>query len=291
MTKLKPLIYACALTGLSGGMTYADNIFLDVGTSFNAVDADSRTDDFEKLLFSVIATSTYTIDDNIFGGDDTILDTGDKVVDTGTSNIGSLETSSATALVGPALEGFNNDWGLDIDYTISGYSVVGPGGIPDELAAVFTSGSASIFFDDFMGTDTKVLELDLTSSMIEPTNVLLTGIVDYSWCEPACSTFVKEFFNFSEPVAGENAFYDIWALNLTPPISIMWRLDTNIDEAAIVAPEPIAEGSTTWTRETELSPTILFVPEPGTYGVMLLGLGALLFSQRRRTTYAFTDKR
>ncbi|MBU2711757.1 PEP-CTERM sorting domain-containing protein [Zooshikella harenae] len=290
MTKLKPLIYACALTALSCGMTYADDIYLDVGTSFNATDADSLTDDFEKLLFSVIATSTYTIDDNIFGGDDTALDTGDKVVDTGHSNIGSLETSAAAALVGPALEGFNNDWGLTIDYTISGYTVVGPGGIPDELAAVFTDGTANIFFDDFMGTETKVLELALTSSMIEPTNVLLTGIVDYSWCDPACGSFVEDFFNFSDLIAGEHAFYDIWALDLTPPISIMWRLDTNIDEAAVVSPEPIFEGSTTWTRETELSPTIQFVPEPGTYGTMLLGLGLLFFSQRRRMTYALTGE-
>jgi PEP-CTERM motif len=338
MKKLAASVMVLAACGFAGSAS-ADFVVIDTGVDMipgvpnPPNDADNLTEPFAALGLFPDATSIYT------GDDDGILTPGEVLnfTDTGVVDISALVPLGGDV---PAMEGYGLSWNMTATYSVGGTAMfVGAAPIDTTLLAegalfdpgegfipTFTSGVVDIVFNDTFGLfglaggTTQVLQLDLVPPVtgVAPGNILLSGILDYSWYAPAgapvvgtADWLVQNLFSFENGPS----FYDLAGVG---GIDIDWRADFNADPNLIPynigglgnvagtgltapacqegqpTPTPVpTEGGIAVTaeggelcRRTNLNMTIEFaqVPVPGTLALMglgLVGFGVGLMRRRR----------
>lgn len=175
-------------------------------------------------------------------------------------------------------------------------------GTPIGLLPQFMSGVVEVFLVDNFGAipdvdgginGQKLLELDLTTPVdgVQFGNLVLSGVLDYSWYTPGTNALVESMFTF---LSGDQTFY-----SAASDTTVDWRFDTSVDPnlvpfnnagtgnikpglpggaAAIAAftgacVNPDLPG-TPLCRVTNLNSTVAFqVPEPA--GLALIGAALL----------------
>ncbi len=296
---------------LSVGGVHAAPVFINTGVDLNS-DGNSLTANFGALGLFPDATSNYT---NIGDGDSFLenLEVA-NFIDVGTVLIDALQPLNSGS---GDVEGFNlptTGWGLRAAYTVSGTAqyfgstydlstvssqdaVFGGG---EGFLPTFASGTVEFFLvnaSNSLGASvngTKLLELDLSSGTTTIGNIILNGIVDYSWYSSLDGSLttdqhflIQNMFNFAN---GGGTFYSRGSG--TNVGAVKWRDDFNIDPNLIprFSTSTISSQEFTSTvacntgaacRTSNLNMTLRFdVPEPTS--IALLGIGLLGFAASRR---------
>ena len=302
-SKFKMTALAASLAMASSG-AFAAEVFIDTGVDLDS-DSDSVTANFTNIGLFPNALSVYT--ESATPG---TLTNGETLQfsDSGSVLLGNL--NPLTFL--DSQEGFNTPggWGMRADYNVGGFAQVvtsadidtttlTPGATfaaGEGLLPQFAFGTIDIFLVDpnnvitAIGDDSQLLRLNLEAPTggADVANVVLDGIVDYSWYTSGSNTAIENFFNFAD--SGES-FFDLVGTKL---VEVDWRADFNVDPNLIPfnnnggdpnfdAGEfpngnPFAGqcGDGQLCRTSNLNMTVRFdVPEPASLALMGLGLGLI----------------
>jgi hypothetical protein len=274
-TLVKNVLASAVLVGAASGAN-ALPIYLDFGVDGDFVDADSRTDIFERFtLASFSPLSTY-FDENSNG----VVDSGEFVADTGSTTVVSLNPLA----FGDSLEGFNSAWGINVSWNLFGVAnVVGPNVGAAILGGTVTfsmnPGSAPAY-NAFKGT--PLFTINVTGAAPDGLQLDLFGELSTAqtgWLYDAGDTDLGALVGVvTVPVLGTTEFSGL--VNPTGPVAP--------SAAAVAVYEAVngagsAAGLQALTRTTNLnSANVEFVPVPATLGLLGLGLLGLRRQLRKR---------
>lgn len=303
---------------LASAGTQAGEIYLDVGQDFSG-DGDTITDAFTQFGFTqAIATSFYELDPatGLFTGNvidsnvsatmdglgfnaasQTAIDgsTVDQIPGPGIQpydyptdptqrNVDTLENigtgNTATEAMGIDV-GMLQTWELVFDYYLVG--TFDP--LSADPSVSYTEGYFDVYYRDIATqAETQVFRLDVDSSTITGTSLLLDGNITYDWTGDGIddsSAFAQDFL---VDAATGNTYHSLWATGA----DTSWRLDTNVDPAfptpnQLVAGDIEGVPSGYLYRQSSLDGSIIVdVPEPSVVALLGLGLFAVgLFSRKK----------
>ena len=219
-----------------------------------------------------------------------------NAISSGEKNIDTLNPWASGGFGDPQqTNNYASNWQLTYEYVLNG--AIGAG-CSNGDPICFNSGFFEVFYSDSTGvSNKKVLQVNVTGSDVQPTNLYVLGEVDYSWLVGA-DTFVE---NFLVDVDSGDSFFDIWTNGGTGAIDFV--LDSNVNPPVptftddVVATNDVGGlysipdgmgGSTTvgqWAvRQTTLDGSAEFITVPEPNIVMLLGSGLIGvgFATRKR---------